>query len=113
MSNKDLVIELKAHIKDLMHEKEELNKSLSLKDSRIKQLLLKIEDANDEVKATVKKMSKCQEETSEALEEVEKMKKKIKTIRHNLGQEIDKDLIDENDAENPEETDQEQTTTIA
>lgn len=104
MSNKDLVLELKAHIKDLMAEKDSLTTSLTSKDRRIKQLLLKIEDANDEVKATVNKMLKCQEETNHALEEVEKMKKKIKTIRHNLGQEIDKELDEENDADTEKET---------
>ena len=99
MSNKDLVTELKAHIKDLIQEKDDLNKSLHLKDSRIKQLLLKLEDANNEVKATVKRMSESREETVEALNEVEMMNKKIKSIRHNLGlgQEINREFLGDND----------------
>jgi len=85
MSNKDLISELKAHIKELTTERDDLNKTIALKDSRIKQLLLKIEDANTEVQSTVKKMQECKEQTQAAEEEVEKMKKKIKQIKHNLG----------------------------
>ena len=85
MSNKDLVSELKAHIKELTAEKDTLNNTVSLKDSRIKQLLLKIEDANEEVKAVAKRMEEHKSEAEEAMEEVEKVKKKIKQIRHNLG----------------------------
>ena len=85
MSNKDLVSELKAHIKDLTAEKDTLNNTVIRKDSRIKQLLIKIEDANEEVKAIAKRMEEHKAEAEEAKEEVEKVKKKIKQIKHNLG----------------------------
>lgn len=85
MSNKDLVSELKAHIKELTAEKDTLNNTVNLKDSRIKQLLIKIEDANEEVKAIAKRMEEHKAEAEEAKEEVEKVKKKIKQIKHNLG----------------------------
>jgi chromosome segregation ATPase len=84
MSNKDLVSELKAHIKELTAEKDTLNRTVTLKDSRIKQLLIKIEDANEEVKAIAKRMEEHKNEAEEAKEEVEKVKKKIKQIKHNL-----------------------------
>lgn len=98
MSNKDLVSELKAHIKELSAEKDALVKTVAIKDSRIKQLLLKIEDANDEVKSTVKKMEEYKEETADANEEVEKMKKKIKSIRHNLGADVLREDLDDTDS---------------
>lgn len=85
MSTNDLVSELKAHIKELTSEKEELHKTVALKDARIKQLLLKIEDANREVKAIAKKMEDCKEETEAAKEETEKAKKRIKQIKNTLG----------------------------
>ena len=85
MSTNDLVSELKAHIKELTSEKEELHKTVALKDARIKQLLIKIEDANREVKSIAKKMDECKEETEAAKEETEKAKKRIKQIKNTLG----------------------------
>ena len=85
MSTNDLVSELKAHIKELTSEKDELNKTVALKDARIKQLLIKIEDANREVKAIAKRMDECKEETEAAKEETEKAKKRIKQIKNTLG----------------------------
>lgn len=97
MSNKDLVAELKAHIKELTAEKEELNKTVALKDSRIKQLLIKIEDANVEVQSIAKKMEDCKAETEAAREETEKAKKRIKQIKNTLGGGVLED--EESDAE--------------
>lgn len=95
MSTSDLVSELKAHIKDLTAEKEELNKTIAMKDSRIKQLLIKVEDANREVKAIAKKMDECKEATEAAREETEKAKKRIKQIKNTLGGDVLKDEDDE------------------
>ena len=95
MSTNDLVAELKAHIKELTSEKEELHKTVALKDSRIKQLLLKIEDANREVKSIAKKMEDCKAETEAAQEETERAKKRIKQIKNTLGGDVLKDEEDE------------------
>ena len=57
MSTKEILVELKAHIRDLTTEKERLNEDLKNKDSRIKLLLQKIEQADDDVKAMGKKLS--------------------------------------------------------
>jgi hypothetical protein len=78
MSNKDLVSELKAHIKELSAEKDALVRTVTIKDSRIKQLLLK-----------------------------EKMKKKIKTIKHNLGADVLRDDLNDQDQTNAQDTAQE------
>ena len=100
MSTNDLVSELKAHIKELTSEKDELNKTVALKDARIKQLLIKIEDANREVKSIAKKMDECKEETEAAKEETEKAKKRIKQIKNTLGGGV---LNDEEDVEKKSE----------
>ena len=57
MSTKDILIELKAHIKDLTTEKERLNEDLRNKDGRIKLLLTKIEQADEDVKSMAKKLT--------------------------------------------------------
>jgi peptidoglycan hydrolase CwlO-like protein len=57
MSTKEILVELKAHVKDLTSEKDRLHEDLKNKDSRIKLLLQKIEQADDDVKAMGKKLS--------------------------------------------------------
>ena len=51
MSERDLVQELKANIKDLQSEKADMAKSIESKESRIKQLLIKLEHATSDVQA--------------------------------------------------------------
>jgi len=80
MSTKEILIELKAHIKDLTLEKERLNDDLKIKDSRIKQLLQKIEHADDEVRAMGKKLSennRRMEEMSEQSVEIQKTREEL------------------------------------
>ena len=55
MSNKDLTRELKQTIKELAEEKEELLRKLSSKESRIKQILIQLENSTDDVTAVGKK----------------------------------------------------------
>jgi len=75
MSTKEILIELKAHIKELTTEKDRLHEDLKIKDSRIKQLLQKIEIADDEVRAMGKKITennRRMEEMTEQLAETQK-----------------------------------------
>ena len=51
MSERDLVQELKANIKDLQKEKADMAKTIETKESRIKQLLIKLEHATSDVQA--------------------------------------------------------------
>lgn len=51
MSERDLVQELKANIKDLQSEKADMAKTIESKESRIKQLLIKLEHATSDVQA--------------------------------------------------------------
>ena len=107
MSNKDLVAELKAHIKELTTEKTELNRALALKDSRIKQLLLRVEDSNVEVQAIAKKMEEFKQATADANEEVDKLKKTLRELeeKYNVGNHSEDVPQDPNDIEQQENTD--------
>lgn len=87
MSTKDILIELKAHIKDLTTEKERLNDDLKNKDGRIKLLLTKIEQADEDVKSMAKKltdnnrrMMDMENELREAKAELESLKPKTETV---------------------------------
>lgn len=51
MSERDLVQELKANIKDLQDEKADMAKTIESKERRIKQLLIKLEHATSDVQA--------------------------------------------------------------
>lgn len=62
MSNKDLVIELKFQIKQLMSEKDEMHKALVEKDGQIKKLLNKLEQANDDTQACAKRLGEVQKQ---------------------------------------------------
>mgnify|MGYP001190590027 CR=1 FL=1 len=56
MSERDLVQELKANIKDLQSEKADMAKTIESKESRIKQLLIKLEHATSDVQSVGNKI---------------------------------------------------------
>lgn len=62
MSQKDLVIELKYQIKQLMSEKDEMHKALVDKDGQIKKLLIKLEQANDDTQSCAKRLGEVQKQ---------------------------------------------------
>jgi chromosome segregation ATPase len=85
MSDRDLVQELRYHIKDLTDEKQALNNAIANKESRIKQLLVKLDQANTETKACAKKMLEAQEEASTLKQKLEK----LQTIKEKVNQDDD------------------------
>ena len=56
MSDKELVTELKHQIADLTQEKDDAIKLISQKDSKIKQILIKLEQSNLDVHSMGKKI---------------------------------------------------------
>ena len=50
MSDRDLVQELKSNIADLQAEKDEMSKTVAKKQARIKQIMIKLEHATEDVK---------------------------------------------------------------
>ena len=79
MSDQDLVQELKATIKDLTEEKEDLHLAIRHKESRLKQLTIKFEQANLDLKSVGREIAKKDKEIAVLQKKVETKDKKIKT----------------------------------
>ena len=77
MSNKDLTRELKQTIKELAEEKEELLRKLSSKESRIKQILIQLENSTDDVTAVGKKIREQEDQIKDLSMELDKANAKI------------------------------------
>ena len=75
MSQKDLVRELKSTIKELSDEKDDLLTKLKSKESRIKQVLIQLEQSVDDVAHCGKKIREQEEEIKELTEEVKDLRK--------------------------------------
>jgi len=75
MSQKDLLRELKSTIKELSDEKDDLLTKLKSKESRIKQVLIQLEQSVDDVAHCGKKIREQEEEIKELTEEVKNLKK--------------------------------------
>ena len=75
MSQKDLVRELKSTIKELSDEKDDLLTKLKSKESRIKQVLIQLEQSVDDVAHCGKKIREQEEELKELTVEVTDLRK--------------------------------------
>ena len=64
MSDKELITALKNQIADLTEEKKDAIKLASEKDSKIKQLLIQLENANDDIHSMGKKIHTLEEKAS-------------------------------------------------
>ena len=64
MSDRELVTELKQQIADLTQEKDDAIKLISQKDSKIKQILIKLEQSNLDVHSMGKKIHELEEKAS-------------------------------------------------
>ena len=79
MSQKDLLRELKSTIKELSEEKDDLLTKLKSKESRIKQVLIQLEQSVDDVAHCGKKIREQEQEIKELTEEVKNLKKETDT----------------------------------
>jgi chromosome segregation ATPase len=77
MSQKDLNRELRTTIKDLTEEKDELSDKLKKKESRIKQILIQLEQATDDVTHCGKKIREQEEEIKDLKAENTELQKKL------------------------------------
>jgi chromosome segregation ATPase len=82
MSQKDLVVELKFQIKQLMEEKERLHDGLKEKDGQIKKLLNKLEQANDDTQSCAKRLG-------EANKQLDFLKEKFSVSQPQLQSELE------------------------
>lgn len=77
MSQKDLNRELRTTIKDLTEEKDELSDKLKKKESRIKQILIQLEQATDDVTHCGKKIREQEEQIRDLKAENIELQKKL------------------------------------
>ena len=94
MTDKSLLKEYKSSISDLTKEKQELNETIVQKDSKIKQILIQLEQANNDIQSMGSKIGELQE----------KLNKK-QTIKLNIDKKIEEML--ENKVEPSVDTDDE------
>ena len=76
MTQKDLLRELKNTIKELTDEKDDLLTKLKSKESRIKQVLVQLEQSVDDVSHCGKKIREQELQIKELTEEVKDLRKK-------------------------------------
>jgi hypothetical protein len=81
MSQKDLIRELKLTITDMTKEKNDAVKLASDKDSKIKQILIQLEQATDDVKAMGKKIADLEDKLKQ--NESVKIKKEKESVDTN------------------------------
>ncbi len=84
MSQSDLVSELKNTIKDLTLEKDDLHKAVSHKESRNKQILIRLENANKDVDHVGKHAASVKKENDELKLKVATLKAKLETTNELL-----------------------------
>ncbi len=115
MSNSDLVLELKNTIKDLTLEKEHLHQAVSHKESRNKQILIRLENANKDVDNVGKHAAGVKKENDELRLKVATLKAKLETTEELLklakeklkDYEPDKEVeLTQEDVENIEESEE-------
>ncbi len=83
MSDRDLVQELKSNIVDLTTEKDEMAKTVDKKQSRIKQVMIKLEHATEDVKH-------CGHKIDDQNKEIASLKAKLETKEKLLEQALTK-----------------------
>lgn len=94
MTEKSLLTEYKSTISDLTKEKQELNDTIIQKDSKIKKILIQLEQANSDIQSMGSKIGELQE----------KLNKK-QTIKLNIDKKIEEMLEkkDETSVDNDDE----------
>ena len=95
MSDRDLVQELKSNIVDLTAEKDEMAKTVDKKQSRIKQVMIKLEHATEDVKH-------CGHKIDDQNKEIATLKAKLETKEKLLQEALSKlkDIYDDSTEKN-------------
>jgi peptidoglycan hydrolase CwlO-like protein len=103
MSERDLIQELKSTIKDLSDEKEDLLVTIKQKESRIKSVMIKLENATQDVKNVGHRIA---EQDKEITIIKEKLKDKNKIVKKEIDEEIEKYITTNGTIENDDSTTQ-------
>ena len=93
MSSKDLLTEYKLTIAELTKEKKDAVELVAIKDSKIKKILIQLEQANSDVQALGSKIAELQEKLS-----------KKETIKRTINKKID-EILEKKDEETVDKDD--------
>lgn len=93
MSSKDLLTEYKLTIAELIKEKKDAVELVAIKDSKIKKILIQLEQANSDVQALGSKIAELQEKLS-----------KKETIKRTINKKID-EILEKKDEETVDKDD--------
>ena len=103
MSDQDLVTELKATIKDLTEEKEDLHLAIRHKESRLKQLTIKFEQTNHDLKSAGREIAKKDKQVTSLQKKVVAKEK----IINNKDDDSIEDINEKIETDNKDEEDKE------
>ena len=103
MSDQDLVQELKATIKDLTEEKEDLHLAIRHKESRLKQLTIKFEQTNQDLKSVGREIAKKDKHITTLKKKVVSKEKIINSKDNNSTEDVNEKIeTDDEDEEDKE-----------
>jgi predicted nucleic acid-binding Zn-ribbon protein len=97
MSEKDLIREFKNTIADLTNEKKELTDTIEEKDSRIRKILIQLEQANQDVQSAGKKIAELEKKLNKKQTIKRAIDEKITEILENTDENKDSESVDKDE----------------
>ena len=97
MSEKDLIREFKNTIADLTNEKKELTDTIEEKDSRIRKILIQLEQANQDVQSAGKKIAELEKKLNKKQTIKREIDEKITEILENTDEKKDSESVDKDE----------------
>jgi predicted nucleic acid-binding Zn-ribbon protein len=97
MSEKDLIREFKNTIADLTNEKKELTDTIEEKDSRIRKILIQLEQANQDVQSAGKKIAELEKKLNKKQTIKRAIDEKITEILENTDEKKDSESVDKDE----------------
>ena len=94
MSEKDLIREFKNTITDLTNEKKELTDTIEEKDSRIRKILIQLEQANQDVQSAGKKIAELEKKLNKKQTIKRVIDEKITEVLENIEENKDSESVD-------------------
>jgi len=94
MSEKDLIREFKETIADLTSEKKELNDTIEDKDSKIKKILIQLEQANQDMQSMGKKIAELEKKLNKKQTIKRVIDEKITEVLENIEEKKDSESVD-------------------
>ena len=97
MSEKDLIREFKNTIADLTNEKKELTDTIEEKDSRIRKILIQLEQANQDLQSAGKKIAELEKKLNKKQTIKRVIDEKITEILENTDEKKDSESVDKDE----------------